>query len=70
MDGILRLYVEEQRSMREIIDQGYDETLARRIVGLVDRNEYKRRQAPPGLKITGKAFGTGRQLPIVQKFTS
>jgi NAD+ synthase (glutamine-hydrolysing) len=69
LDAILRLYIEEQRSMGEIIAQGFDEALVRRIVGLVDRNEYKRRQAPPGLKITGKAFGVGRRLPIVQRFT-
>ena len=68
LDAILRLYIEEQRSMAELIAQGFDEALVRRIVGMVDRNEYKRRQAPPGLKITGKAFGVGRRLPIVQRF--
>jgi NAD+ synthetase len=69
LDGVLRLYVEEQRSRREIIESGFDAPLVNRVVGLVDRNEYKRRQAPPGLKVTGKAFGYGRRLPIVQRFT-
>ncbi len=69
LDAVLRLYVEEQQSRREIIERGYDTALVDRIVGMVDRNEYKRRQAPPGLKVTSKAFGYGRRLPIVHRFT-
>ncbi|HOB51678.1 MAG TPA: NAD+ synthase [Acidobacteriota bacterium] len=69
LDAVLRLYIEEQQSRREIIERGFDTALVDRIVGMVDRNEYKRRQAPPGLKVTGKAFGLGRRLPIVHRFT-
>lgn len=68
LDAVLRLYIEEQQSRREIIERGFDTALVDRIVGMVDRNEYKRRQAPPGLKVTGKAFGFGRRLPIVHRF--
>jgi len=69
LDAVLRLYIEEQQSRREIIERGFDPAMVDRIVGMVDRNEYKRRQAPPGLKVTGKAFGFGRRLPIVHRFT-
>lgn len=69
LDAVLRLYIEEQQSRREIIERGFDTALVDRIMGMVDRNEYKRRQAPPGLKVTGKAFGFGRRLPIVHRFT-
>lgn len=68
LDAILGLYVEKLHSGQEIIQRGFDRELVHRIVRMVDRNEYKRRQAPPGLKITAKAFGTGRRLPIVQRF--
>jgi len=68
LDAVLEQYVEEQCGMQEIVDQGFGEDLVRRIVQMVDRNEYKRRQAAPGLKITGKAFGYGRRLPIVHRF--
>ena len=60
--------MEEGLSIRSLTDQGYDETIVQKIVSLVDRNEYKRKQAAPGLKITPLAFGIGRRMPIVQKY--
>jgi NAD+ synthase (glutamine-hydrolysing) len=69
LDRILRAYIEEVRSPEEIASQyHFDIELVRSIAAKVDRNEYKRRQAPPGLKITSRAFGLGRPFPIVQKF--
>lgn len=70
LDAILKRYVEEGQSSAEIIDAGYDATLVRDIIRLVDLNEYKRKQAAPGLKITPLAFGVGRRIPIVQKYVS
>jgi NAD+ synthetase len=69
LDSILALYVEENLPVREIVARGHDEALVRRITGLVDRNEYKREQAAPGLKVTGRAFGMGRRLPLAQRYT-
>jgi NAD+ synthase (glutamine-hydrolysing) len=69
LDRILKSYIEDVRSPDEIAGQyGFDLELVRSIARKVDRNEYKRRQAPPGLKITSRAFGLGRPFPIVQKF--
>jgi NAD+ synthase (glutamine-hydrolysing) len=68
LDGILAAYIEDEYSAAEIIALGYDEDTVRRIVRLVDLNEYKRRQAPPGPKITGKAFGKDRRLPITNRY--
>jgi NAD+ synthase (glutamine-hydrolysing) len=67
LDGILRLRIEEQLSVEEIVSQGYDPGTVRSIVRLVHRNEYKRRQAAPGLKVTTRAFGTGRRMPIAMR---
>ena len=64
LDPILRLYVEEDTPPEEIVAQGYPADVVARVVTMVDRNEYKRRQAPPGVKITPKAFGKDRRLPI------
>jgi len=69
LDAVLSLYVEENLPIREIVARGFEEGLVRRITGLVDRNEYKRKQAAPGLKVTGRAFGMGRRIPIAQKYT-
>ena len=70
LDRILKAYIEEVRSPDEIASEcGFNLDLVRSIAGKVDRNEYKRRQAPPGLKITSRAFGLGRPFPIVQKFS-
>jgi NAD+ synthase (glutamine-hydrolysing) len=69
LDRILKAYIEDLKSPDEIANQyGFDHDLVRSIASKVDRNEYKRRQAPPGLKITSRAFGLGRPFPIVQKF--
>jgi len=70
LDGILRLYVEEGLSRAEIVEKGYDQTTVDEIVRKVDLNEYKRKQAAPGLKTTPLAFGVGRRIPIVQKYVS
>jgi NAD+ synthase/NAD+ synthase (glutamine-hydrolysing) len=70
LDKILRLYVEESQSARQIAnDTGIDLRLVRDIINKVDRNEYKRQQAAPGLKVTTKAFGIGRRFPIAQGFS-
>jgi NAD+ synthase (glutamine-hydrolysing) len=70
LDPILRRYVEEDWSLEEIVAAGYDETVVKHVVGLVDRNEYKRRQSPPGVKITARAFGKDRRLPITNGWRS
>jgi NAD+ synthase (glutamine-hydrolysing) len=70
LDGILRLYVEEGLSSLEIIARGYSPEVVRDIIRKVDLNEYKRKQAAPGLKTTPLAFGVGRRIPIVQKYVS
>jgi NAD+ synthase (glutamine-hydrolysing) len=70
LDQILRLYIENNDSPRHIADAlGLPATLVRDIVNKVDRNEYKRQQAAPGLKVTTKAFGIGRRFPIAQRFS-
>jgi NAD+ synthase (glutamine-hydrolysing) len=68
LDPILEAYVEEDHSVESIVAMGYEEALVRRIIGAVDRNEYKRRQAPPGVKITPRAFGRDRRLPITNRY--
>jgi NAD+ synthase (glutamine-hydrolysing) len=69
LDRILKSYIEDVLSPEEIADRyGFDLKLVRNIAVLVDRNEYKRKQAAPGLKITSRAFGFGRPFPIAQKF--
>ncbi|MFO1487042.1 MAG: NAD+ synthase [Verrucomicrobiota bacterium] len=68
LDAILDLYVVQAKPAAEIIAAGFEEATVRRIVRLIDLNEYKRRQAAPGLKVTTKAFGVGRRFPIAQKF--
>jgi NAD+ synthetase len=68
LDQILQLYVEENLSARDIIARGFDEKTVRWVQRRVDLNEYKREQAPPGLKVTSRAFGLGRKMPIAQKY--
>ncbi|MBN1435555.1 MAG: NAD+ synthase [Sedimentisphaerales bacterium] len=68
LDQILQLYVEQEQSQDEIIAQGFDHQTVKRIITLVDRNEYKRKQAAPGLKVTSRAFGFGRRMPIAQNY--
>ena len=68
LDPILKAYVEEDRGFDEIVAMGFDEELVKRIIGLVDRSEYKRRQAPPGIKITPRNFGRDRRMPIANQY--
>jgi NH3-dependent NAD+ synthetase len=68
LDAILELYVEQQLGAEEIVERGYDESMVRWIQRRVDLNEWKRQQAAPGLRVTSKAFGMGRRMPIVQRF--
>src|SRR5437870_9145616 len=68
LDEILRLYVEENLSARDIVTHGFDEKTVRWVQRRVDLNEYKREQAAPGLKVTSRAFGLGRRMPIAQKY--
>jgi len=68
LDQILQLYVEENLSARDIIARGFDEKTVRWVQRRVDLNEYKREQAAPGLKVTSRAFGMGRKMPIVQRY--
>jgi NAD+ synthase (glutamine-hydrolysing) len=69
LDPILEAYVEDDRTIEEIVATGADEAFVRRVVKMVDSNEYKRRQAPPGIKITPRAFGRDRRLPIAHRYT-
>ena len=67
LDPILRMYVEEDRSIPAMVAAGYPEEVVRRVVSLVDGSEYKRRQAPPGVKITPRALGKDRRMPITNR---
>ena len=68
LDSILEGYVEKHWSVERLIEEGHDAEVVRQVVRKVDSNEYKRNQAAPGLKVTAKAFGSGRRNPIAQKF--
>ena len=68
LDPLLEGYVEKHWSVERLIKEGYDADVVRQVVRMVDSNEYKRNQAAPGLKVTAKAFGSGRRNPIAQKF--
>jgi NAD+ synthetase len=69
LDGILRLYIEDFRSVGEVAAElSLPLDLVRDVVCKVDRNEYKRQQAAPGLKVTSKAFGIGRRIPVAQRY--
>jgi NAD+ synthase (glutamine-hydrolysing) len=68
LDAILERYIEDDRSAADIITEGYDPALVSQVVRMVDQNEYKRRQAAPGVKITTKAFGKDRRLPITNAY--
>ena len=68
LDQILQLYIEENLSARDIIARGFDEKTVRWVQRRIDLNEYKREQAAPGLKVTSRAFGLGRKMPIAQKY--
>jgi NAD+ synthetase len=64
LDGILHLRIEEQMSVDEITARGFNREVVEKVVRMIHRNEYKRRQAAPGLKVTTRAFGSGRRMPI------
>jgi NAD+ synthase (glutamine-hydrolysing) len=68
LDPVLTAYVEEDKSVEQIMAMGYDEAVVKKTARLVDTSEYKRRQAPPGVKITPRAFGRDRRLPITNRF--
>lgn len=68
LDGIIELYIEQRMSAEEIVSRGYDRETVDSVLRLVNMNEYKRFQAAPGLKITSKAFGIGRRIPLVKRF--
>ncbi|MEK6814607.1 MAG: NAD+ synthase [Nitrospirota bacterium] len=68
LDPILEMYVENDRSVAEIVRTGFDAETVRKVARMVDRSEYKRRQAPPGIKITPRAFGRDRRMPITNWF--
>lgn len=68
LDEILRLYIEENLGAAAIIARGFEEETVRWVIRRVDLNEYKREQAAPGLKVTGRAFGIGRRMPLAQRF--
>jgi NAD+ synthase (glutamine-hydrolysing) len=68
LDPVLTAYVEEDKSVEQIIAMGFDKEVIKQVARLVDTSEYKRRQAPPGIKITPRAFGRDRRLPITSWF--
>ena len=68
LDPIVKAYAEDDRGLQDIVDMGFDREMVRGVIAAIDRNEYKRRQAPPGIKITPKAFGKDRRLPIVNHY--
>ena len=68
LDPVIKAYAEEDSSYREMVSMGFDPEVVRQVISAVDRNEYKRRQAPPGVKITPRAFGKDRRLPIVNRY--
>ena len=68
LDPVIKAYVEDDRGYVEMVDSGFDPAVVRQVMGAVDRNEYKRRQAPPGVKITPRAFGRDWRLPIVNRY--
>ena len=68
LDGILHRLIEEDKSLRDIVADGYDPETVLKVTKLVDRSEYKRRQMAPGIKVTSRAFGVGRRVPIAQNY--
>lgn len=70
LDEILKMYIELQSSKEEIMDAGFSKELVNKVIQMTDFSEYKRRQCPPGLRLSSKAFGYGRRLPIVQRWTA
>ncbi|HEX4930211.1 MAG TPA: hypothetical protein VFV62_05820, partial [Gaiellaceae bacterium] len=69
LDKVLEAYVELDRSREELLAEGFDASVVDRALALIDRAEYKRRQAPPGVKLRPKAFGRDRRTPITNRWT-
>ena len=69
LDAILKGYIEEMKGIQDLAQMGFDKGIVEEVVSRVDRNEYKRHQAAPGLKVTSKAFGYGRRYPLAQRYT-
>ena len=69
LDPILEAFIEEDASVREIVERGFDRDVVIRVLEMVKRNEYKRRQAPPGIRISGRAFGRDWRYPITSRYT-
>jgi len=70
LDRILKGYIEEDKSAQQLADEGLPKNVVDRVIWMVDLNEYKRRQSPPGVKITPKAFGKDRRMPITNRYKS
>ena len=68
LDPILKAYVEDDRPFEEIVGMGFEPEVVKQVIGLVDRSEYKRRQSPPGIRITRRNFGRDRRMPIVNRY--
>jgi NAD+ synthase (glutamine-hydrolysing) len=68
LDSILKAYIEEDKGIKEILEMGFNKKMLRDIIRKVDASEYKRRQAPPGIKITPRAFGKDRRMPITNRY--
>ena len=68
LDPLLEGYVEQDLGAEQLIAAGFDAEVVAQVIGLVDRAEYKRRQQPPGIKVTGKAFGRDRRMPITNRY--
>jgi len=68
LDPIIEAYVEEDLSLEAIVNRGFDEKIVRNVIDMINRNEYKRRQSPPGVKITPRAFGRDRRLPLATRY--
>jgi NAD+ synthase (glutamine-hydrolysing) len=69
LDSILKAYVEEDKHPQEIISDSLEKDVVNRVSKMVDGSEYKRRQSPPGIKITPKAFGKDRRMPITNRYS-
>lgn len=69
LDKIIELYVEQDKSKTEIVSEGFDESIVKRVIRLIDISEYKRRQAPLGVKITSRGFGKDRRYPITNRYS-
>ncbi|MDD5757429.1 MAG: NAD(+) synthase, partial [bacterium] len=68
LDPILKEYIEEDKSVNQIVKKGFKQELVDKVVGMVDKSEYKRRQSAPGVRITPKSFGKDRRMPITSKY--